>query len=176
MQKHILFCFLFFTIFIFNTNSQAFDFEDYSETPEKWKSMTNTNIAKSIEQQLIDFAKKYLGTPYKYAGKTPAGFDCSGFAGFVFKEFGVTLPASSREIAQIGENIDKKDLKIGDLVFFEGRNHTKTVGHVGIVSEINDNDVYFIHAAVWSGGIIISGMKEEYYASRYLKAKRVKII
>ena len=158
MQKRILFCFLFFIVFIFNICPQAFEFEDYS-----------------IEQQLIDFAKKHLGRPYKYAGKTPAGFDCSGFAGFVFKEFGVILPASSSEIAKIGEAVEKEDLKIGDLVFFEGRNHTKTVGHVGIVSEINDNDVYFIHAAVWSGGIIISGMKEEYYASRYLKAKRVKI-
>jgi len=169
MQKRILFCFLFSAVFIFNVRPQAFEFEDYSEIPEK-----QTN-AQNIEKQLIDFAKKYLGTPYKYAGKTPAGFDCSGFAGFVFKEFGVMLPASSSEIAKIGESVEKEDLKIGDLVFFEGRNHTKTVGHVGIVSEVNHNDVYFIHAAVWSGGIIISGMKEEYYASRYLKAKRVKI-
>jgi len=169
MQKHILFCFLFFTVFIFNTRSQAFDFEDYSEMPEK-----QTNV-QSVEKQLIDFAKKYLGTPYKYAGKTPAGFDCSGFAGFVFKKFGVILPASSLEIAQIGESVDKKDLKIGDLVFFEGRNRKKIVGHIGVVSEINDDDVYFIHAAVNSGGVIISGMKEQYYASRYLMAKRVKI-
>jgi len=169
MQKRILFCFLFFAVFIFNTRPQAFEFEDYLEMTEKQMA------TKSIEKELVDFAKKYLGKPYKYAGKTPAGFDCSGFAGFVFKEFGVTLPASSREIAKIGESIDKKDLRIGDLVFFEGRQRTNTVGHVGIVSEVNDNDVYFIHAAVWSGGIIISGMKEEYYASRYLKAKRVKI-
>ncbi|MDR0872157.1 MAG: C40 family peptidase [Prevotellaceae bacterium] len=172
MQKPILFSFLFFTLFVFNARPQAFEFEEYFEMSDG-APLANRR-EQDIEKQLIDYAKKYLGTPYRYAGKTPAGFDCSGFAGYVFGHFGVKLPSSSAAISTVGEAVNKKDLKIGDLVFFEGRKHTKTVGHVGIVSEIDDTDIYFIHAAVTSGGIIISGMKEQYYASRYLKAKRMK--
>ena len=172
MHTRLLSCLL-FSVFIRAAHSQAFDFEDYAEAPVEWELVAKP--APSAEEQLVDFARRYLGTPYRYAGKTPAGFDCSGFAGFVFKEFGVALPASSAEIARIGEAVERQDLSVGDLVFFEGRERTQTVGHVGIVSEVTGSDVYFIHAAVWSGGIIISGLKEEYYASRYLKAKRVKI-
>jgi cell wall-associated NlpC family hydrolase len=170
MSKYIILCFLFIFILVSDNKAQAFDFEEDvdliipdSENPEQ---------TPATETELIAFAKKYLGTPYKYTGTTPKGFDCSGFVYFVFNEFGTTLPHSSRDIAKIGEKVTKQDLQVGDLVFFEGRTRNGVVGHVGIICGIDGDAISFIHAST-NRNVIISDMKEEYYAVRFLHARRI---
>ena len=184
MQKQLLLYFILFVILtsfvilILSSNSQTLEFEDDIEQPIveliETENTNQTEIEKETgkEKDLVDFAKKHLGTKYKAAGKTPEGFDCSGFVGFVFKHFGITLPASSREMAKIGDSIQMHDLKAGDLVFFEGSTQNKIVGHVGIVCEVDENNIYFIHASV-SSNVVISRMKEDYYSKRFLSAKRI---
>lgn len=116
---------------------------------------------------------KYLRTPYRYGGTTSRGFDCSGFTSHVYREFGYNLDRSSRDQAKQFPAVSKRDLKTGDLVFFEGRSHNGNVGHVGIVTENKGNGEFkFIHASV-NKGVIVSSSNEAYYASRYLKAGRV---
>jgi len=168
MFKYIAICFLFLFVFVSENKAQAFDFEE--EIILIW-DISNTPEAK---KELISFAKKYLGAPYKYGGATPNGFDCSGFVFFVFSEFGKTLPRSSRDIARVGEKINRQDLQVGDLVFFEGRTRNGVVGHVGIVSNIDNNNISFIHAST-NRNVIVSSMKEEYYAVRFLLARRIYI-
>ena len=69
--------------------------------------------------------------------------------------------------------MQKKDLKIGDLVFFEGRFRNGKVGHVGIVKEMSsDGEFRFLHAST-NNGVIISRSTEPYYASRYLRGGRI---
>ena len=174
MQKQLLLYFILSVILISPSNSQALEFkDDIDQLIIELMEIESTNqTKKETEKDLIDYAKKYLGTKYKAAGKTPEGFDCSGFVGFVFKHFGITLPASSREMAKIGYSIQIHDLKAGDLVFFEGRAQNKIVGHVGIVCEVDENNIYFIHASV-SSNVVISHMKEDYYSKRFLLAKRI---
>lgn len=135
---------------------------------------TNTDSINSKVEELLVFAKKYLGTRYKSSGTTPSGFDCSGYVRYVFHEFGISLPHSSREMSKYGEPVTYKNLQKGDLVFFEGHSHNGVVGHVGIVYDINDNGIFFIHAST-SSNVVISSMKEYYYSRRYLKAKRISI-
>lgn len=166
MFKYIAICFLFLFVFVSENKAQAFDFEE--EIVLIW-DVENTPEAK---KELISFAKKQLGAPYKYGGTTPKGFDCSGFVYFVFNEFGKTLPRSSRDIARIGEKVNRQDLQVGDLVFFEGRTRNGVVGHVGIVSDINNDNVFFIHAST-NRNVIVSNMKEEYYVVRFLLARRI---
>ena len=174
MQTRILFCFIFFVVSLPRANSQTFESEhDIDQLIIELIEKEIANQAE-IEKDLIDFAKKHLGTRYRMGGKTPEGFDCSGFVGFVFKHFGVTLPGSSKEMAKVGDSIQIHDLKAGDLVFFEGRTQNKIVGHVGIVCEVDESDIYFIHASV-SSNVVISHIKEDYYSKRFLLAKRISL-
>lgn len=140
------------------------------------KKSTSHSIGKSdgVQSEIIDYGMKYLNKPYRYAGKGPNSFDCSGFTSFVFREFGFRLSTSSSGQSRQVPSINRKeDLRVGDLVFFEGRSHNGRVGHVGIVKEIFPNRNFtFIHSST-SYGVIVSRSTEPYYASRYLHGGRV---
>ncbi|MDO5663656.1 MAG: NlpC/P60 family protein [Bacteroidia bacterium] len=135
---------------------------------------TSTKNLTGTQQDIIDYGMKYLNKPYRYAGKGPNAFDCSGFTSFVFKKFGFHLnPSSTGQDKQLPTVRRKEDLQVGDLVFFEGRSHNGRVGHVGIVKEIFPNGEFqFLHAST-SNGVIVSRSTEPYYASRYLRGGRV---
>ena len=124
---------------------------------------------------LVALAKEYLGTPYHYGGKTPKGFDCAGFARFLYNKFGYTLAPYSGGQYRQGRKVEStRDLVAGDLVFFGARGNTKSVGHTGIAIQTDTaTGVFiFIHAAT-HGGVIISRSSEPYYKIRYLGARRV---
>jgi len=107
-----------------------------------------------------------VGTPYRWAGTTTSGFDCSGFTRYLFSEFGVDLPHTSKGQDQEGYWIDKKDLRKGDLVFFN--TDGKGVSHVGVY--IGDGE--FVHSAT-NEGVVKNKLSESYYAKRYVSARRV---
>ncbi|WP_312473258.1 LysM peptidoglycan-binding domain-containing protein [Neobacillus sp.] len=117
--------------------------------------------ATSTVQTIIDEAKKYIGSPYRWGGNTPAGFDCSGFTKYVFDKHGVSLPRTAA--SQWDATTPVNSPSVGDLVFFE----TYKVGpsHVGIYLGNNK----FISAA--SSGVTISDMTSSYWKTRYLGAK-----
>lgn len=122
--------------------------------------------------EILKDAEKYLGAPYKYAGTTSAGFDCSGFTGKVFEENNFKLPRRSSDQANEGKKIDIRSAKPGDLVFFATAGGSK-VSHVGIVHDIgSDGEVKFIHAST-SKGVIISSLNERYWNKAYLFTTRV---
>ena len=116
---------------------------------------------------IIATGKKYIGVPYKWAGTTPSGFDCSGFVMYVFGAHGITLPHNSRSMYSFGTSVAKKDLKPGDLVFFYGSNKT-VINHVGIYI----GNGQFIHSSS-SKGITITGLESSYYVNHYYGAKRI---
>lgn len=132
-------------------------------------------VDKELVSDMISLAHKYVGTHYRRGGKTPSGFDCSGFTSYIFGQFGYTLGASSADQYSDGRKINREDVEAGDLLFFTGRNsHSGRVGHVAIAIE-NDpltGDITFIHAAV-GGGIRIDKVSAPYYKARFLGARRV---
>ena len=142
-----------------------------------WSGKTSLSRKRSttaLQKEVLDYSNKFLGKPYRYAGKGPNSFDCSGFTSFVFKQFGYKLNSSSdgqdRQFPTIAQ---KEKLNKGDLVFFEGQRRNGRVGHVGIVTETFSNGEFrFIHASTTSG-VIISKSTEPYYAARYLRGGRV---
>lgn len=138
------------------------------------KKSTVADKDKTIQNDIVDYSKKYLHKPYSYAGKGPNSFDCSGFTSFVYGKFGYILLNSSAAQARQGITIKRKeDLEIGDLVFFEGSSHNGRVGHVGIVSDISRGGNFkFIHAST-SNGVIITSSEEPYYKARYLRGGRI---
>ena len=123
--------------------------------------------ASELAASIIAMGKKYIGVPYKWAGTTPKGFDCSGFVMYVFGAHGITLPHNSRSMYSHGTSVAKKDLKPGDLVFFYGSNKS-VINHVGIYI----GNGQFIHASS-SKGITITGLESSYYVNHYYGAKRI---
>ena len=129
----------------------------------------------SFADNIINSAMQYLGVKYVYGKSGPNGFDCSGFTSYVYGQWDIELNRSSRSQYQQGESVDNiSDLQRGDLVFFGGRRSTKSVGHVGIVVDVDPvaNTFTFIHASR-KKGIAIDESSATYYAKRYIGAKRI---
>ncbi|WP_250886506.1 C40 family peptidase [Bacillus sp. SM2101] len=115
---------------------------------------------------LMPAAKKYIGVPYKYGGTTVSGFDCSGYVRTVLGQAGISLPRTTGEQYNSGVKVDKANLRIGDLVFFNTSG--SGVSHSGIY--IGDDQ--FIHSQNGKG-VSISSLNDPYYwKARYLGARR----
>ncbi|WP_027410754.1 C40 family peptidase [Anoxybacteroides tepidamans] len=117
-------------------------------------------------QKVITEAKKLIGTPYKFGGTTPKGFDCSGFVYYTYKKAGKTLPRSSASMYQTGKKVHKSNLRPGDLVFFT--TYKKGASHVAIY--IGNNSI--IHATS-SKGVKIDNLNNSYWKPKFIGAKRV---
>lgn len=124
--------------------------------------------------EIISYAKKFLGTPYRYAGTTPSGFDCSGFISYVMGNFGLDLVHSSYGMAEFGSTVKLSEIQPGDLMFFKGSNVNSTrVGHVAMVVEVTPDAIKFIHSST-SRGVVIENFKtSKYFIPRFIKAKRL---
>ena len=145
---------------------------------KNFKPSKNSNSENSSEvDDIIWFAKKQLGTPYKYASADPknGGLDCSGFLFYVFTHFNIKVPRSSKDYMNYGKTIDVDDAKKGDVVVFTGTNASQRIGgHVGLVLENNDGNLKFIHGSSGkASGVTISNLSEGYYSQRFLKVVRV---
>ena len=128
-------------------------------------SLEKANAASS--QEIGDYAVKFYGTPYKFGGTTPAGFDCSGYIRHVFNNFDISLPRTSAEQFEVGTSVAKDELQPGDLVFF-ANTYKKGISHTGIYLG-NDE---FISAK--SGGVLKANLKtNSYWAPKYAGAKRI---
>ena len=128
----------------------------------------------SDRERVVHTAMKYLGVRYRLGANGPKSFDCSGFTRFVFGQKNVSLPRCSRTQYNEGTPVEKiADLKPGDLVFFSGTRISNTVGHVGIVKELNadSSDVSFVHAS--QTGVKVDVLSCAYYKKRYIGARRI---
>lgn len=81
---------------------------------------------------LLAYARKFVGTPYKWGGSSPLGFDCSGFVQYVFRQFGVDLPRVSYQQANAGKRISTDQLKPGDLVAWDNSTRNNGADHIAI--------------------------------------------
>ena len=126
-----------------------------------------------LAEQLIDVATENLGIKYKYAGTTKAGFDCSGLMYTVFKSENIVLPRNSSQQSKVGIvlKLKRDQAQKGDLIFFK-INKSSEINHVGIVIEVSDEEIKFIHSST-SRGVIISSTKEPYYKKTFVQINRV---
>ena len=125
----------------------------------------------SLPELIISTAKDHIGTRYRIGGTTSSGFDCSGLVYTAFKKYDVALPRSSYEMANHAQKVKESEAQIGDLIFFStGR--SKRINHVGIVTEVLDDEIKFVHSSVQLG-VIVSSTKEPYYKRSYVKVARI---
>ena len=131
--------------------------------------------SRELVDELLDYAKTFIGVPYSLGASGPERFDCSGFTSYVFREFGYYLPHNSVMQSQQSIAVESfSDLRKGDLVFFGSRGNIREIGHVGIVVDVDLNRgmFSFIHASS-SNGVEIQRSTSPYFMMRYMGAGRV---
>ena len=132
-------------------------------------------ITSVLPDSILAFAKTLIGVPYLYASTDPAkGFDCSGFITYVFNHFNITVPRSSVDFTNYGKQISLENAKPGDLILFTGTDSTiRIVGHMGMVENVENDKLWFIHSTSGKAkGVVITPF-ENYYKSRFVKVIRV---
>lgn len=121
----------------------------------------------STSMDVVVGALALIGSPYRYGGRTPDGFDCSGFVAYVYgATLGVVLPRRSEEMVRVGTVQTREALMPGDLVFFNtlGRRYS----HVGIFI----GDGRFVHAPARGGRVRVERLSDPYWNARYNGARR----
>ena len=153
-------------------------FTDNSSNSEILNSKIDFNnpSAKSFNStafldQLIEEASENIGTRYRTGGTSKSGFDCSGLMLITYGAFDIKLPRTSREQSGVGTKVSTEEAQKGDLIFFK-TNGRSQINHVGMVVEVNDGEIKFIHSSV-SNGVIISSTKERYYQKNFSQINRV---
>ena len=136
--------------------------------------LAKTRVNRDI-QKVIQTARTYRGTPYRWGGTTRIGMDCSGLLCTSFKAINVNLPRTSNEQSRFGEKVRPKEIRPGDLVFFSESQFSNRISHVGMVTDVKGpGEVFFIHAST-SLGVIEDNLFSNYYQKIFLKAVRPKI-
>ncbi len=137
-----------------------------AKTEEKPKKSLFANLS-SIKGRVLAKAKEFLGTPYGFGNKDGDRTDCSGFTQQVYRQFGVTLPHSAAEQAQLGEDVNYKDLEVGDLLFY--RTYKSDPSHVAIYA----GEGKIIHASFTGQKVQYDSIDKGYYKQRFMYAKRI---
>ena len=130
---------------------------------------------RELVDELLDYAKTFIGVPYRLGASGPDRFDCSGFTSYVYREFGYNLPHNSVMQSRESRPVESfSDLRKGDLVFFGARGNIREIGHVGIVVEVDlEHGMFrFIHAST-SNGVEIQRSTSAYFMMRYMGAGRI---
>lgn len=142
----------------------------YNKKEEKNKKV-NASKNINIKKEIVETAINYLGVKYKTGGTTKAGMDCSGLVYTTFLNYGIVISRNSIDMAKEGTEVRISKAQKGDLIFFKTGNR-KVINHVGIITEIKDGIIFFIHSSS-SKGVIISSLKDAYYLKAFVKIKRI---
>lgn len=110
-------------------------------------------------------ARSVIGTPYRTAGTTPAGFDCSGLTQWAFARAGIALPRTSYAQFGVGSPVSRASIQAGDLVFFNTAGGGAS--HVGIATS-NGSVI-----SATTHGVMEHAISDSYWGSHYVGARRV---
>lgn len=137
---------------------------DRSVTPSRGATAARDSLPDS---EIIRVAMQYAGVPYVYGGNSPAtGMDCSAFVRSVFSRFGIWLPRTAREQAQVGSAVPFHDLRPGDRLYFACKNPYPD--HCGIYA----GGGYFIHCSASRKGVAVDSLASDFYARSLVAARR----
>lgn len=129
-----------------------------------------SKTSSELSNEIVSYAKKFLGVKYVWGGSSPSGFDCSGFVKYVYDHFGISIDRTASSQAKQGTAVNKADLRAGDLVFFDTNGGHNKVNHVGIY--IGDGKFIQSSSASSAHKVVISGLESGFYAKSYMTARR----
>lgn len=130
---------------------------------------TEANLRSSIVKE----AEKYKGTKYKYSGKDPKGFDCSGFTHYIFAKYKIDLSSSSSAQSKQGTEIPINKAQKGDLLFFGTEGRKGKIQHVGLVWKNDSEGLFMIHSSTKRGIVIDNVTTSTYWKPKLLFARKV---
>jgi probable lipoprotein NlpC len=133
---------------------------------------SNKKSTDKTVDQVINTARSYRGTPYRYGGTTRSGMDCSALIYQSFASIGIQMPRTSEAQSKLGKNVPEKNLQKGDLLFFATSKSRKKVTHSGLVTEVSGRGVYFIHSST-SLGVTEDNLNNSYWRKSFLFGKRI---
>ncbi len=125
----------------------------------------NSSTSK-IGLAVIDTARNMLGSPYRYGGINPRGFDCSGLVSYAYRQAGIQVPRTSAEQYRYAQKVALDKLQPGDLLFF--RLSPPKVSHVGIY----DRNGRFIHAPASGQSVSYAHLDTPYWRKHLIGAGR----
>lgn len=138
--------------------------------------VTPPQVQPQLAHSMVNYAAKFLGTRYLLGGTTPRAFDCSGFVGYVYRNFGINLLRTSRQQFTQGDKVNVGELQPGDLLFFSCRSSGRgNVGHVAMVVSVDkeSKSCRFIHASVKKGVTYQKFPDGGYFSRNFIGAKRI---
>lgn len=145
-----------------NLMNQPSEHQDSDEVTEEVATLEYLNITKQ-RREVLKLAEQQLGVPYVWAGKSPSGFDCSGFTSYVLESQNIAPPRRAIDQKSKSKKVKRKDVQPGDLVFFDSGSG---ISHVGMVISLNDNSIQMIHASSSKGISIVDIYKSSYWSKR----------
>ncbi|MBI3527949.1 MAG: C40 family peptidase [Betaproteobacteria bacterium] len=128
---------------------------------------TTVRASNEVASKAIVYAKEMLGRPYKYAGDTPAGFDCSGLVKYSYGRAGISMPRDTQAQHRMSVLVSMRSLREGDLLFFDQEG--KKTSHVGLYL----GNGRFIHAPSSGGKVRTDSLNAEFWKKHFVEARRV---
>jgi murein DD-endopeptidase len=120
----------------------------------------------AVGSDVVRHALAMIGTPYRYGGASPRGFDCSGLVQYAYRQIGVSVPRTTEQQFAAARRIDRRDAQPGDLLFFR---FTRTVSHVGIYL----GDGRFVHAPTSGRNVEIMSLEQPHYRKHFVGIGRL---
>ena len=133
---------------------------------------SSRTVSNSKSESIVNYAKSFNGTRYKFGGITKKGMDCSGLVYVSYKKENIIMPRISRDMAKKGKRISLDKTKKGDLLFFKTNKNRNVINHVGLVVDIKQCEIMFIHSTS-SKGVIISSLEEHYWKNAFVEVRKV---
>lgn len=128
---------------------------------------TTVRASNEVASSAVVYAREMLGKPYRYAGDTPAGFDCSGLVKYSYGRAGISMPRDTQAQHRMSVLVSMRSLREGDLLFFDQEGKKKS--HVGIYL----GSGRFIHAPSSGGKVRTDSLNAEFWKRHFVEARRV---
>jgi murein DD-endopeptidase len=128
---------------------------------------TTVRASNEVAAKAIGYAREMLGRPYKFAGDTPEGFDCSGLVKYSYGRAGIPLPRDTQSQQRMSVLVSAHGLREGDLLFFDQEGKKKS--HVGMYL----GKGRFIHAPSSGGRVRIDSISAEFWKKHFVEARRI---
>jgi len=166
-----------FFLFLLALTACATVYSENKENPPEAIHIPGNYQPKNVKtdatrKKLVREGEALIGTPYKYGGTTPAGFDCSGFTGFVYDKISMDITRSSSSQAKKGKKIDLSEVLPGDLLFFTGTGKKK-ISHVAMIVSNNGKGITVVHSTSSRGVRKDNITHSTYWKPKILFARRI---
>lgn len=148
----------------FSISTEPLGFKFIGKALEKTDESDDLSLSDSLQSKqaldIVNLARQFVGTKYQWGGMSPStGFDCSGLIQYVYKQNGINLPRTVKELEKSGIEVPTlADAQIGDLICTPGSG--KSGKHIKIVSRIEDGQIFTIEARGKKDGIIESPLTD----------------